>query len=273
MRRILVPVFLCFASSLAVAQSASVHYLANTGVMVTYNERKIVFDGLFDESFGTYHLVPDAMRSAMMAGTPPYDDVDAYFISHRHPDHFSAVDVLSLLRVREHVHVYAPVQVVAMMREIATPDDDELFEKVTGLDLELNDDPIHIAAGDVAIDVVRVPHGGYPERHADVQNLVFRVTLEREGTVMHFGDAIASLEYYDNENGFWSEPETDLALPPYWFLLEDEGRNILSDRVKARNVIGVHVPLSIADADELPPELEGQRLFTRPGEGIIVEDR
>ena len=273
MRRILVYLVLLTAPSLGFAQSASVHYLANTGVMVTYNDQKIIFDGLFDNSFGTYHMVPDAMRSAMMAGTPPYDDVDAYFISHRHGDHFAAVDVLSLLRVRENVHVYATAQAVAMMREVATPEDEELFRKVTGLDLELNDGPMHIAAGDIAIDVVRVPHGGYPERHADVENLVFRVTLEKEGTVMHLGDAIAAAEYYDNENGFWSEPETDLALPPYWFLRSAEGRAIMYDVIKARNVIGVHVPISIAEADELPPELEGQKIFTRPGEGIIVEDR
>lgn len=271
MTRTLASMLALIASPLAFSQSASVQYLANTGVMVTYEDEKVIFDGLFDNSFGTYHMVPDGMRSAMMAGTTPYDDVDAYFISHYHGDHFAAVDVLSMLRVRENVHVYAPVQAVTAMREVATAEDEELFEKITGLDLELGGDPIHISAGDIEIDAIRVPHGGYPDRHADVENIVFRVTLEGEGTVMHLGDAEAQLVYFERGNNYWSEPEIDLALPPYWFFLSDEGNQILDERIRARNTIGTHVPIEIAEAEELPDNLQGKWLFTRPGEGLIVE--
>lgn len=271
MNRILACMLALTASSVAFSQPASVQYLANTGVMVTCEDEKVIFDGLFDNSYGTYQMVPNGMRSAMMAGTTPYDDVDAYFVSHYHGDHFAAVDILAMLRVRENVHVYAPAQAVAAMREVATADDEELFAKVTGLDLELGDEPIHISAGDIEIDAIRIPHGGYPDRHADVQNIVFRVTLEGEGTVMHFGDAQASSGHYDREDNYWSEPEIDLALPPYWFFLSDEGNKILDERIRAKNTIGTHVPIEIAAAEELPDNLKDKRLFTRPGEGLIVE--
>ena len=82
------------AASVAFAQDeSSIQYLANEGVMVRHAETSILFDPLFNNSFGQYQLVPDDMRAAIMAGKAPYDNADAVFISHYHDDHFSAADL------------------------------------------------------------------------------------------------------------------------------------------------------------------------------------
>ena len=44
------------------ADEATVTYLANEGVMVTRGESSIVFDPLFNNSYGQYELLPGEMR-------------------------------------------------------------------------------------------------------------------------------------------------------------------------------------------------------------------
>jgi L-ascorbate metabolism protein UlaG (beta-lactamase superfamily) len=255
------------------ATTSSVQYLANEGVMVIYNDSKVLFDPLFDNSFNMYQMVPDAMRAAIMAGTPPYDEVDAVFISHYHDDHFSAVAVLSLLRAQDGVRLYAPLQAVAVLREIATDADEELFVRVTGLDLDYGDPPVHITTGDIDIDAIHVPHSGWPTARTDVQNIAFRITLEGEGTVVHLGDADARLVHFSGDSDYWSEPQADLALPPYWFFASDDGNEVLESIIDAGHAIGIHVPAKFADPNEIPEPLQGVDLFTYPGETRTVEDQ
>jgi L-ascorbate metabolism protein UlaG (beta-lactamase superfamily) len=251
----------------AFAQStSSVQYLANEGVMVTYSGSKVLFDPLFNNGYNNYQMVSDIVRDAIMTGKAPYDDIDAVFISHYHGDHFSAVDLLAMLRGQANVHVYATLQAVTAMREVATADDEALFARVTGLDLRYGDSPVTIEAEAIRIDAAYIPHSGWPSARTDVQNIAFRVTLENEGTVLHLGDADARDVHFATDALYWQEQQTDLALPPYWFFLTDEGPAILDDRIGARHAIGIHVPARFSDSSEIPAELDGRDLFTSPGE-------
>ena len=77
-------------STAAGQETSTVRYLANEGVMVVHGETKILFDPIFHYDPDTYQRLPQKMREAIMAGESPYDGVDGVFVSHYHPDHFSA---------------------------------------------------------------------------------------------------------------------------------------------------------------------------------------
>jgi L-ascorbate metabolism protein UlaG (beta-lactamase superfamily) len=246
--------------------TSSVQYLANEGVMVTYEDSKILFDPLYDNSYNRYQMVPDAMRAAIMAGTPPFDGVDAVFVSHFHGDHFSATDVLALLRRQPVLRLYAPMQAVAAMRDVATAEDEDVFTRVTGLDLTYGDTPVHISADNFTIGAVFIPHSGWPTARTDVQNIAFRVTLAGDSTIVHLGDADAKLVHFASDEDYWADTETDLALPPYWFFMSPDGDEILDDRIGARRAIGIHAPDSYRNLSEVPAELSGYDFFINPGE-------
>ena len=100
----------------AYAQSTTIQYLANEGVMITGERAKVLFDPLFDNSYGRYQVVPDDIREAIFAGQPPYDDVDAVFVSHHRGDHFAASDMLRLLR--ERTCEYAFVKKLCLLEQV-----------------------------------------------------------------------------------------------------------------------------------------------------------
>lgn len=249
------------------ARGAEALYLANEGVLVRSGETTVLFDPLFDDSYGQYQLLPDPMQAAIFSGEPPFDNVGAVFVSHAHGDHFSARLMLDYLRVQPGVRLYAPAQAIAAMRNAAEDRDRAIFERVTGIAIDSGDEALDFVIDAVAVTVMRVPHSGWPNRMADIENLVFRVTLEDDVTVAHFGDADPDPDHFAVNAESWKAARTDLAMPPYWFFLSDGGLDILENIVGAADAIGVHVPVSISDdPNARQTELRGHDLFTVPGQ-------
>lgn len=239
-------------------------YLGNEGIMVSDGHTTILFDPLYPNGFGTYQMVPEDMRQALMAGDAPYEAVDAIFISHMHPDHFSVDEIILYLETHESAHLYAPSQAVDWMRE--ETENEAIFDRVISVPLERLDAPLTYQLGEIQIDVVRIPHAGWPGR-ADVSNLVWRVTLQDGLTVMHLGDADPNDTHYAPHAEHWQKTPTDAAYPPYWFFTSGDGPQILESRLNARTATGVHVPI------RLPTDLfmTGADFFHKPGEARVLQ--
>jgi L-ascorbate metabolism protein UlaG (beta-lactamase superfamily) len=253
--------------SIAAESPARVLYLANEGVMISKGDVKVLFDPLFDTSFGQYQLLPKQMEKELFAGLPPFDGVDAVFVSHYHGDHFSPELMLSFLKSREDIKLYAPTQAVSALHAVAGAQDQAVFERVTGIDLEHGDEPVSLTVEDLLIEAAFIPHSGWQRRPIEVKNLSFRVTLGEEITVLHMGDADPDPEHFSRNRSYWIDGEHNLALPPYWFFDSAGGRIILDEFIKSDHAIGVHVPVAMPDdPSERPDELIGFDLFTEPGE-------
>jgi L-ascorbate metabolism protein UlaG (beta-lactamase superfamily) len=268
MNRLSLLTILLLTFSTTFAQStSSVQYLANEGVMVTHEASKILIDPLYRNGFNNYQMVPDEIREAIFAGNPPYDGVDAVFISHHHGDHFSAEDVLRLLKSQTGSRLYAPAQAVAAIRQVAGPNDESVFDRIVGLDLDYGDSPVNIEADGLTVEAVHIPHSGWPTARTDIQNIAFRITLDDNSTVLHLGDADPRIVHFAADEDYWEERTIDLAFPPYWFFASDDGIEILENRIDVRHSIGIHVPADFSDTANIPEELLGYEMFTRPGEG------
>lgn len=234
----------------AAAMPASAHethadatYLANEAILVAQGDTKVLFDPFFPSGFGTYQEVPDDMKAAIMAGTPPFDGIDAIFVSHVHPDHFSAPDTIAYMRAHKDVHLFISAQGAKMLRDETAPDN-AFFKRVQAFALEYGDTAKTITIGDITAEAVRIPHAGWPSR-ANVQNLVFRVTLGEGTTVMHMGDADVNDSHYKPHDSHWQARVTDHAFPPYWFFGNEEGNTILTTRINAKTATGIHVPIKV----------------------------
>lgn len=239
-------------------------YLGNEGIMVSDGHSTILFDPLYPNGFGVYQMVPEAMRQDLMSGAAPFDSVDAIFISHMHPDHFSVDEIITYLQTHPEVRLYAPAQAVEWMRE--ETEDTAIFDRVTPVGLERLDAPLSFKEGDLTIDVVRIPHAGWPAR-AEISNLIWRVTMSDGITVMHLGDADPDDDHYAPYDAHWMATRTDTAYPPYWFFGMGDGPQILSTRLNTLTATGIHVPV------EAPAELiaSGKDFLHTPGETRLIQ--
>ena len=223
----------------AEAQSSSLHYLGNAGVMIRGNQSKILFDPFYHNHFGQYALVPDAIRERIFANEAPYDDVDAMFVSHMHEDHFDAADTIRYLQQNSGVTVFLPEQARKSM--LTMPGFEAVKDRIHGVDRVLGQEALTIKLNELTIEAIYIPHAGWPNR-SFVQNIVFRVSSADEFSVMHFGDATDELNLYETHEQFWQSRRTQIGLIPFWLALSDDGRTIINDLINVERNIGVHVP-------------------------------
>ncbi len=257
------------------AHESTAHYLANEGLMVEHGDTKILFDPLFRDDYRQYMLLPEELEEALFAGTAPFEGIDAVFVSHHHGDHFSPVDMVRLLGDQSGIRLYAPNQAVIAMRSESSSNEADIYERVTAVNLEYKDAPVTFNMEGLLIEAVRIPHSGWPTGRLDIENIVWRVTLNDDTTVLHMGDADPNDAHFAQDAQYWDRNNPHMAFPPYWFFSSTSGREILNNRIKAKRNIGVHVPVTIpADPLLRPVELRSFDLFTLPGETrtITAED-
>jgi L-ascorbate metabolism protein UlaG (beta-lactamase superfamily) len=244
------------------SSNSYVKYLGNESLYIQVANTKILFDPFFHDNINIYQLVPNAIKDKIIKGIKPFNKINTIFISHAHRDHFAVDEVVQYLMKYQQTKLVAPEQAIAkvnahLIKEKTTIDSDRLIS----VKLELGDQPWQLNMGDLNIEAVRVPHAGWPSR-ADVENIVFRVTLNKSSTIMHMGDADVDDNHYLPYRAFWQKQATDINFPPYWFMYSAEGRDILDNIIGAKTNIGIHVPM------EVPRQLiqSGREYFSRPDE-------
>lgn len=270
MKSIAAAMALMLAPSIVAAHDhATAHYLGNEGVMIERGETKILFDAFYANSYGQYALVPAAINQAMMDGAAPFDGVDAIFVSHVHGDHFSPEPAIAYLRAQPDVVMFAPEQVREKLRESGVGDDDPIMARVRSIALEPDETGVTLSFGSLEIDVVSVPHAG---NRPHIQNYAWRVSLADDTTVIHLGDADPVISNFSRHQAHFNSKTTNTAFPPYWFVGDAKGELIISDIIKAKQSIGVHVPERAAGNGDQWRQQTGGDLFTDPGETRAIAD-
>ncbi len=262
---------LLLTTTTALADTESrIQYLANEGVAVFHEQTTLLFDPMFRPADTYYASVPEETREAIINGSDPFEEIAAVFVSHYHHDHFDPADMLRLMTQHETTRLYAPKQAVDAMRAISGSDQADIFKRVTVLDLSYGDEPKLMQTGNIEVEGFFIPHSGWPNRHADVENIAFRVTIDDVATVVHFGDADAQSEHFARHLRHWEEKEAGVALPPYWFFGPGDGIDILETYIRPLRSIGIHAPASYRNKENIPEELRDFDLFTDPGESRVL---
>jgi L-ascorbate metabolism protein UlaG (beta-lactamase superfamily) len=239
----------------------SVRYVANAGVLVEIAGARVLIDAPVREGIPPYATSSADERTRLERAQPPYADVDAILVTHWHEDHFSADAVAAHLASSPRTVLVSSPEVVARVRAVV-PD-----IGVTRLRDVLPApgawERVHV--GPLTVRVLRVRHN--PTRRLPQQHVAF--LLGDGPTVLHTGDADPAA---DNFTVLRELPDVDVALVPFWYLLDAPNRAMVRQALAPRHIVAMHVPPSDAAdvARRLAPSGMDAVLLTRPG--MIVRD-
>jgi len=229
------------------AHEGKAEFLAHSAIMVESGSTKILFDPIFDNDYGRFQLVAQDTQALLMTGQAPFDGVDAVFVSHAHSDHFSAGMMIEYLTANPDVKLIAPEQALTHMQKDEHWDEaimPRIFAEFTEMNTSSNEAVI-LDGASVAYTRLRLPHAG-GARQAKVENIVYRVSLSPEATVMHLGDTDLDETGFRAQSPVFKERGSDMAFVPYWFFGAVNGSSGEA-LLNAKHVVGVHVPKDVPD--------------------------
>lgn len=236
-------------------------YLGNEAVHFKYGNRSVLFDSFFTDGLGYYSVLDEKTRAKLSAALPPFDTVELVFVSHAHPDHFSPSVTLKYLREHNKIILFAPGQVIDSLLQAGGTD---MAKRLIRVALTPGQAPFVTEQAGVDIAAIAIPHKGGARNQA-IENIVFRVSIDDSVTVAHFGDSAEEDDQWFKVQQNFLRP-IDAALIPYWFFHNQQGRELISDYLSGKQVIGIHVPKSaVGSGDEHRAEAQGD-LFVDPGE-------
>lgn len=239
---------------------SEVTYLGNEAVHFKHGSRSVLFDSFFTDGLGYYSVLDEETLVSVTDAFPPFDTVELVFVSHAHPDHFSASLTLQYLRDHNTVVLLAPGQVVDALLQAGGTDMERRLIRVT---LTPGQAPFVMEREGVDIAAIAIPHKG-GARNQDIENIAFRVSIDDSVTVAHFGDSVEEDQWFNAQWEFLSP--VDVALIPYWFFHSEQGREMITSYLSGKSVIGIHVPkAAVGTGDEHGAEVQGD-LFVDPGE-------
>ncbi len=247
------------------AQPVKITYIANEGVMISAGEQQVLIDAIHKEYYPQYLATDETILKKMFAKTPPFASVDVVLASHIHRDHFHGKTVADYLKKIDSADFFATAQVIDSVR---------LFLK----DTEINEKRI-ISAGyktgeksvyeknDIRITNFKIDHGS--ERFSWIENSGHLIEIEGK-KILHIGDPAFGAK--DIEAAGLVAEKIDLAILPYWFLINENGRSVIEQWIQPRQIIAAHIPPARnADAAaEIKKHYPAAVIFTEPMKDFLI---
>jgi L-ascorbate metabolism protein UlaG (beta-lactamase superfamily) len=222
-------------------------YIANEGVLISSGDKQVLIDGLHREYQRAYAFLPPLQRDKIENAQSPFDQIDLVLVSHRHLDHFHPESVGLHLQHNPNAVLVSSQQVVD---EVANnfKDFQTIKARVTATTPAWKERRA-MKVADIDLEVLGIRHG--TGRHASIQNLGHLIKLGGK-KLLHVGDADTAIENFQDLN--LDDEGIDIAFIPYWFLVDEEGRKVLREHIKPKQIIAVHI--SPSEADQISAQIK-----------------
>jgi L-ascorbate metabolism protein UlaG (beta-lactamase superfamily) len=235
-----IPVLAALVVSSIFGQSESlkveVRYIANSGMLVTVSDRRFLIDAPIREGLAPYATSSPQEQQQLESASGAYADVDAILVTHWHEDHFSAEAVAAHLSRNPRTLFISSPEVVERLRK-SVP---HLPASQTRAVLPEPGRAEQLDVRGVPVRVLRIRHN--PTRRPPEQHVGFLIGSDT--TVLHVGDADPAADNFTLLEGL---PPVDLALLPFWYVLDDANRQFVAGSIRPRRIVGMHVPPQDAD--------------------------
>ncbi len=207
-------------------------YIANEGFLLAGAGKKVLLDALFHRGYPGYVTAEQDTLARLEAASPPFDAVDLVLVTHFDPDHFEAETVGRHLTDNPRGVFVAPRQAVDVLKQRFAAFE-RVSARVNGITPRAKESALLQVAG-IEVKVLRLTH-------RDLEHSGFLVTLSGR-KLLHLGDWD-----FDGKKGELApyrlaDERIDIALVPYWILLQDEWKHVARVHIRAKGIIAIHIP-------------------------------
>lgn len=217
-------------------------YVGNEGVLISDGRKAVLIDGLHRKYDDDYLNPPPEVLSAMETARPPFDQIRVVLVSHVHGDHFSAESVGLHLKNNPKAMLISDAQ---KMSDIARlyPDHASIRGQTVEFTPAWKERRVYEKDG-IKVTLLGMKHGS--DRFWWIKNLGHIIEIGGK-KLFHFGDADNTVENFAAFN--LAGEKIDIAFIPYWFLLNENGRQLVRETIAAKHNIAVHISPQNAEAD------------------------
>ena len=231
--------------------------MANAGVLISLDGRKILIDAPIRDGIPPYPTSSPQERALLEQARSPYDRISAILTTHWHEDHFDAKAVGAHLTRSSGTRLISSAEIIERVRSTLPSVPAARVVAVTpaaGASVAV---PID---GGIRVHVLRIRHND--ARRMPEQHVGFLIQGTR--TVLHVGDADPTPANFALLKKL---PKVDLALLPYWFVLNAKNREFVAASIAPERIVGMHLPVEEAAKVERGLRAAGANviLLTRPG--------
>ncbi|HEY5561765.1 MAG TPA: MBL fold metallo-hydrolase [Clostridiaceae bacterium] len=214
-------------------QFCKVTYISNAGILLEYNDSKIMIDGFCNSILPIYKNPSDETKKLMISGTNQFKNIDALLFTHNHTDHFDAESTASFLNNSKKTFMLAPSKVVMEIKQgFPNVESKRLINLEDGLgkteDININE---------IEIQSISMLHDG--KEHMDIRNLAYLVDIAGK-RVLHVGDAKPTKENYIHLDII--HKNIDLLIAPFPYIGLPTARQVIEKYIKPRKIVLVHFP-------------------------------
>ncbi len=218
-------------TTVSVEDKVKVTYIANDGVMIEFEDKKVVIDAINRASnLGGWVSPSNAALMAVENGDPPYDDIDIIMITHNHGDHYSTTAVQNYLSDHPNTKLIIP--------SVMEPSFSSFQSQIA--DFSVNKfERINIVENDISIDVLHVEHfDQFGNDFSGVESFAYIVNLDGK-KFLHAGD----IDYLDSQLDSFNllqDSVTVAFIPTFGDLVSLPNRNALINNVNPENIVCLH---------------------------------
>ncbi len=212
-------------------ENNQISYIANQGIFIEYNGKKVLIDALHDEYLSHYQETRVPYRLIMNSASAPFERVDLFLVTSALGDHFDKDLTIKFFEKHKESIFIAPEQVLDTMGSLA-------HLEAQFYPLKETDNGLVYAMDGINIQTFPLVHA-YDEKGAWVDNMAY--LLDFEGLkILHVGDANFLPE---NLNRIQKEigDGVDYAILPDWFFENKEDIAKVKKQIKAKKIIVAHV--------------------------------
>nr|WP_321235319.1 MBL fold metallo-hydrolase [uncultured Psychroserpens sp.] len=238
-------------------------YTGNMGVCIEHDDKTVIIDGLHQFYNKAYVFTPQEMANQLILGQfKDFTPIEFSLITHMHGDHFSGTYAKQYLESNPNGNVVGSSQI---NQDIVT------FHKGDHINNRFNSVPYDkqphiIEKQGIKITAIQCDHAS-PKRHGNTQNIAYLINMANF-SILHVGDTEWNLMVQPMKTLDIKNKNLDIAILPYWMLLENNATEQINNQIAPKHIIATHIPPNFSEQKhkQLSSKFSNITLLTNLGE-------